>query len=104
MIETTEAVASMDEILSVPGVDVLLVGPSDLSITHDMPTEYTNPKYIALLERITATCRRHGVAAGIYFAPPGLEPTRLQEIGFSFIGVPWVGWARKGIKTGLSAL
>ena len=44
MIETTEAVANIDAIASVPGVDVCLIGPSDLSITHDVPLDYTSDK------------------------------------------------------------
>ena len=37
MIETPEAVGNIREILSVPGIDVLLIGPSDLSINYDTP-------------------------------------------------------------------
>ena len=33
MIETTEAIANLDDILSVPGVDAIYVGPADLSIS-----------------------------------------------------------------------
>ena len=49
MIETTEAVANIDAIASVPGVDVCLIGPSDLSITHDVPLDYTSDKCALLV-------------------------------------------------------
>jgi len=45
MIETQESLDNMEEILSVPGIDVLLVGPSDLSINLGIPLDYLNPKY-----------------------------------------------------------
>src|SRR6478736_2111473 len=40
MIETNEALENLDAIASVPGVDVLLIGPSDLSIELGVPLDY----------------------------------------------------------------
>ena len=40
MIETQQAIDNIDEILSVPGIDVLLIGPSDLSIELGVPLDY----------------------------------------------------------------
>ena len=45
MIETQKAIDNIDEILSVPGIDVLLVGPSDLSIELDVPLDYECDTY-----------------------------------------------------------
>ena len=74
MIETQEALDCIEEILAVPGIDVLLVGPSDLSININVPLDYTNPKYHATLDRIGAACADAGVTAGMYFAPPPIRP------------------------------
>ena len=104
MIETREALDCIDEILAVPGIDVLLVGPSDLSINIDVPLDYTNPKYHATLDRIGAACADAGVAAGMYFAPPPIPPAVLMEKGFRFFTIPWAGWATDGIRNGLSAI
>jgi 4-hydroxy-2-oxoheptanedioate aldolase len=68
MIETPGGVASLDAILSVPGVDAIYVGPSDLALGHGMtPTlNPTEPEHERLIDRIVAGCHRHGVRAGIH--------------------------------------
>ncbi len=45
MIETQQAIDNIDEILSVPGTDVFLVGPSDLSIELGVPLDYDSDTY-----------------------------------------------------------
>ena len=104
MIETVEAMDNLDDILSVPGIDVLLVGPSDLSINLDVPLDYPNPKYRGALEKIGASCGKAGVAAGMYFVPPGIEPSALVEMGFRFFTLPWGRWAAEGIGNGLASV
>ena len=104
MIETQEALDGIEEILSVPGIDVLLVGPSDLSINIDVPLDYTNPKYHAALDRIGAACNEAGVTAGMYFAPPPIPPAVLVDKGFRFFTIPWAGWATESIRNGLSTI
>ena len=104
MIETREALDAIDEILAVPGIDVLLVGPSDLSINLDVPLDYQNSKYHAALDRIGGACRDAGVAAGMFFVPPGIEPQTLKDKGFRFFTLPWAGWAAEGIRGGLAGV
>ena len=104
MIETQEALDAIDEILGVAGIDVLLVGPSDLSINIDVPLDYENPKYHAALDRIGAACQQAGVAAGMFFVPPGISPKQLMEKGFRFFTLPWAGWATEGIRNGIASV
>ena len=104
MIETREALDAIDDILAVPGIDVLLVGPSDLSINLDVPLDYTNPAYHAALDKIGAACQKAGVAAGMFFVPPGIEPQTLMDKGFRFFTLPWAGWATEGIRNGLAGI
>ncbi len=101
MIETQQALDGIEDILSVDGIDVLLVGPSDLSINIDVPLDYTNPKYHAALDRIAAACKQVGVAPGMFFVPPGISPAELMEKGFRFFTLPWTDWATEGIQNGL---
>lgn len=70
-IETAEALENVDEILSVPGIDVAIVGNDDLSLGLGIPGQLDNPKYLKAVERIIASCRKHGVMPGI----AGGEPT-----------------------------
>jgi 4-hydroxy-2-oxoheptanedioate aldolase len=104
MIETKQALANLDEILRVPGLDVLLVGPSDLSIELDVPLDYACATYQTALDRIAAACKRHNVVPGMYFIPPGMDPNFYVAKGFRFFTVPWAGWATAGIQQGLAGI
>jgi len=64
-IETKRAVEACDELLSVPNIDAVMVGPVDLSISMGIPGQFDNPLLIATVEKIADCCRRHGVAPGI---------------------------------------
>ncbi len=104
MIETIESMNNIDEILSVPGIDILLVGPSDLSINLGITLDYANPKYAAALQKIADACKKHKVIAGMYFVPPGWDPNRLVDMGFKIFTLPWNKMATEGVAKGLSAI
>ena len=104
MIETQQAIANIDEILSVPGIDVLLVGPSDLSIELDVPLDYPSDTYQAGLDTIAEACKRHDVVPGMYFIPPGMDPNFYIQKGFKFFTMPWAPWALQGVETALTEI
>ena len=81
MIETQQAIDNIDEILSVPGIDVLLIGPSDLSIELGVPLDYPSDTYQAGLDIIAAACKKHGVVPGMYFIPPQMDPNFYVDKG-----------------------
>ena len=83
MIETKEALENLDAIASVPGVDVLLIGPSDLSIELGVPLDYQCDLYQRALDKIAATAAKHGIAAGMYFIRPGWTRTSTSRRGSS---------------------
>jgi 4-hydroxy-2-oxoheptanedioate aldolase len=68
MIETPEGIEKMDEIISTPGVDAAYIGPTDLALALGLPPVMDNdePRHIETVDRILATCKRHGVVAGIH--------------------------------------
>lgn len=68
MIETTKALANLDEILSVPGLDGTYIGPSDLSLSMGRtPTLAPDDKEVlAAIETIRAKTRAKGLIAGIH--------------------------------------
>ncbi len=88
MIETVEAMAALDEILSVPGVDGVYVGPNDLAVTHGLKPDATasDPEHRRLIETILAACRRHHLVAGIHCAGPDTA-VRWREAGFRMLNV-----------------
>jgi len=104
MLETNQAIANLEEILTVPGIDVLLIGPSDLSIELGVPLDYACDTYQAALDTIAAACKRHGVVPGMYFVPPGMDPNFYVAKGFKFFTMPWAGWASTGIQQGLAGI
>jgi len=70
MIETRTAMANLDAIAAVPGIDVLFVGPSDLSIglTDGKELDPHSATVEAALDTIVAACRKAGKVAGLYCA------------------------------------
>jgi len=68
MIETRAAVASLDAILAVPGLDGVYVGPNDLSLSLGKPGTLapTDPEVLDAIRAIAAGARRHGLLAGVH--------------------------------------
>jgi 2-keto-3-deoxy-L-rhamnonate aldolase RhmA len=64
-IETGEAVANAERIAAVEGVDVLFVGPNDLSVSMGMAKQFKAPAFEDSLRAVVTACRKHGKAAGI---------------------------------------
>ena len=64
-IETTEAVSAAAEIAAVEGVDVLFVGPFDLSISMGMRARFEEPTFKDALDAVAAAAKGAGKAAGI---------------------------------------
>jgi 4-hydroxy-2-oxoheptanedioate aldolase len=59
-IETVPAVEECDAIAAIDGVDLLFVGPSDLSQSLGVTGDFFNPKCIDAVDRVAAACARHG--------------------------------------------
>ena len=80
-IESVPAMNKLDELLSVPGLDAVFIGPHDLSVSLGHPEEYDHPVFEAAVKKIIQTARGKGLAIGIHFS---LEPERQ------------VKWAKEG--------
>jgi 4-hydroxy-2-oxoheptanedioate aldolase len=63
-IETKRAVDVRGELLSVPGVDVVMIGPADLSVSLGVGGDFQNPLVVEAMEKIRDSCVQHGVAPG----------------------------------------
>jgi 4-hydroxy-2-oxoheptanedioate aldolase len=105
MIETASALANLDEILTVPGVDAVYVGPMDLSLSIGIPPVLDGdaPEYVAARQRILAACRRHNVVAGIN-STDETAAARAAE-GFRFVLVSTdIGNLTQGAERQLAAV
>ena len=96
MIETVEAIANLDDILAVPGIDAIYVGPADLSITLGLPPGNNDgdSKFDDALATIVKGCRKAGIVPGIHAAAALVE--RRLEQGFRMITVTSDMLAMKG--------
>ncbi len=63
-IETRRAVEARDELLSVCGVDAVMVGPADLSISLGVPGDFQHPRMVEAMETVRESCLRKRVAPG----------------------------------------
>lgn len=59
-IETLQAVAEADGIAAIDGVDLLFVGPSDLSQAYGVIGDFMHPDCQAAIDKVAAACRKHG--------------------------------------------
>lgn len=86
MIETRAALAIVDDILAVPGIDGIFVGPSDFSIAWTDGAEI-NPSLEDMMEAIAsiaAKTRAAGKYAAIYIVDPALT-ARMVEMGYRLL-------------------
>ncbi|MCL6429831.1 MAG: aldolase [Anaerolineae bacterium] len=67
-IEEKSAIEEIEAIVSVPGVDVALIGPNDLSISLGVPGEIHHPAMQAAMARVVEAAAKHGVASGLHTA------------------------------------
>jgi 4-hydroxy-2-oxoheptanedioate aldolase len=97
-IETRQAVESIDDILAVPGIDAIYVGPADLSFSYGMPPalDNTGDPFDTAMTTIVEACGRHGVVPGVH-ASARLAAER-REAGFRMITV---GGDASGLAVGL---
>ena len=84
-IETARAVELREELLAVPGIDAVMVGPADLSISLGVAGEFQHPKLVEAIESIRDTCTRRGVVPGIQVRTLALAKF-WRERGLRFIG------------------
>ena len=85
-IESAAAVAAADEIAAVDGVDVLFIGPRDLSHDLGVPGDTTDPAFVEALETVLAAGKRHGKACGL-LVNDGVAAAQCLEQGWTFVAI-----------------
>lgn len=86
MIEHIRAVDCLEEILSVEGLDAILIGPYDLSASMGLTAQFDHPDFCATMEKIRTLAAAKAIPAGIHVVAPSPEQLhqRLSE-GYQFI-------------------
>lgn len=102
-IESPSALEAAEAFAATDGVDVLFVGPADLSHSLGIPGEFANPRYQDALRHVVAACRAHGKAPGILLYDHASFKPHL-DLGFTFVGIGAdVSFVNDGIKAALAA-
>jgi len=84
-IEEPEVVPHIDAIAALPGVDVLFVGPGDLTIALGKFGQLDDPEVVKILHAVVDACRRYGKLAGIPCAAD--QVARYRAMGFGCFNV-----------------
>ena len=85
MLETPKAIANADDIASVPGLDMILVGPYDLSNEMGILGQFTHPEFRQAVEAAARACRNHGKILGIAGISDDALLTEYIGLGLRFI-------------------
>lgn len=80
MLETPTAIRNADAIAAVPGIDVLLIGTSDLTMEMGVPGQLTHPDVVKAYETVIAACKKHGKW-------PGMGGVYVEEAMAKYIGM-----------------
>jgi len=80
-IETAQALDNIEDILSMPGIDIAIVGPDDLCISMGIAGQQNHPEYQKALGRVVSVCNKHNVMPGIACGNP-VEVHALIRRGF----------------------
>lgn len=85
-IESRSALEEVAGIAEIPGVDVLFVGPRDLSHALGVPGQYGDPAFRSGLAKVAEVASRAGIAAGLLAGSAEAAKSYISD-GFSFVGV-----------------
>ncbi len=103
-IETPESLTQLDAIAGVDGVDVLFIGPLDLTTNMGIQGQFENPRFIEARRAVATAARRAGKAAGILATAASQIPV-LREEGFSVMAFGSDGGAvTAGLLQSLAAM
>lgn len=85
MIETQAGIDNIDEILSVPGISGIYIGPSDMGLSLGMipVLDREEPVILSIYEKLLASCRKHGKFAGLHNGS-ATYAARMIKMGFQF--------------------
>ncbi len=86
MIENKVGLDNIEEIISVKGLDAILIGPYDLSGSLNMTGEINNSLVQESIKRILTSCNKYSIPAGIHIVKPDIKDlnNKIKE-GYRFL-------------------
>jgi 2-keto-3-deoxy-L-rhamnonate aldolase RhmA len=88
MIESKEAVANIDSILAVKGVDGVFIGPYDLSGSYGIPGQTSHPMVSDACRKVSDACAKAGKSAGMHIVlPDNAKVEKAIADGFTFLAL-----------------
>lgn len=100
-IESQKAIENIEDMVSIPGVDVALIGPNDLSKSLGVVGQVEHPKVRTAVETVIEACKEHGVASGLHTGNISLLKEMIEK-GMQFI--TWTTDARILVNSCTKAL
>jgi 2-keto-3-deoxy-L-rhamnonate aldolase RhmA len=85
-VESGRAVENAHEMAAIDGVDVLFVGPTDLSHSLGLPGQFDHPTFLDAIRTVAEATAAAGKAAGILLRVPS-DASRYLELGYRFLGI-----------------
>ncbi len=83
-IETVEAIQNINDICSTEGIDVVYIGPADLSAAHGHLGNMGHPEVQEAIDKVFDAARDHGISAGIHLGSGKTIPERIAK-GYDFV-------------------
>ena len=99
-IETLAALDQVDQIAAINGVDMLFVGPADLSLALGVPGQFQHEKLWDAITTVSAACRDHGITWGTVVPDPQFADRALQR----GCRLPTIGNDVHAMRHGIKAL
>ena len=104
-IESVAAMENLDEILAVPDLDGLLIGPHDLSCSLGVPEQYDHPVFADAVLEIVTKARAKNVGVGVHNLPELAQEMRWGKAGLNLIlHRSDISLFRRGLHENLNAL
>jgi 2-dehydro-3-deoxyglucarate aldolase/4-hydroxy-2-oxoheptanedioate aldolase len=83
-VESAEALAQLEQTARVPGIDVAVIGPNDLSISLGIPGDFEHPRFLEAVEQTFEICLKNGISPGVHTS--NLQAVkRYREMGMCFL-------------------
>jgi len=87
-VESMEAVDRLDELIAVPGVDAVFLGPHDLTVSMGIPAQYDHPAFVEMVVDVILRCRKRHVGVGLhtqYLSLPAESLQRFFDAGMNYL-------------------